>query len=85
MKDTPRSALVTGGAQGIGKGIAQRLLKDAWQVAIIDADDEAGRETVRELSAFGSISFLPADTRDEPAVAAAVAAAVARFGRLDAL
>ena len=39
-----RSALITGGAQGIGKGIVQRLRADGWRVALFDLDKEAVAE-----------------------------------------
>lgn len=36
-----KTALITGGAQGIGKGIVQRLRGDGWRVAVFDLDAEA--------------------------------------------
>lgn len=33
-----KTAIVTGGAQGIGKGICQALLAQSWRVAVIDRD-----------------------------------------------
>lgn len=36
-----KSALITGGAQGIGRAVAQRLRHDGWRVAIFDLDPEA--------------------------------------------
>ncbi len=78
-------ALVTGGAQGIGKGIALRLITAGFAVAICDVDAEAGEETVAELGSSGSAVFLRCDVGNEQEVRASVAAAVDRFGRLDAL
>lgn len=43
-----RTAVVTGGAQGIGKGIVQHLLAEGWRVAALDRDGEAVRDLRRE-------------------------------------
>lgn len=42
-------AVVTGGAQGIGKGITQALLTQGWRVAVLDQDAEAVRDPSDEL------------------------------------
>ncbi|MGE5240256.1 MAG: SDR family oxidoreductase [Bacteroidota bacterium] len=78
-------ALVTGGAQGIGKAIAQRFLRDGMRVALLDADEEAGRETETELRALGEVSFLPVDIADEDHVIEAMNRIVDGFGGLDVL
>lgn len=52
-------ALVTGGAQGIGRAIAQRLLHDGYDVTITDLDDEAGQEAVADTD--GRLRFVQAD------------------------
>jgi len=66
-------ALVTGGAQGIGRGIALVLTGQGWQVAVAD---------VQRSSDF---FYVRTDVAKEPAVRACVRAVVKRFGRLDAL
>lgn len=78
-------ALVTGGAQGIGKGIASRLLQEGMVVLIVDIDWEAGEETAEELAGVGVVSFHRTDVKDEIAVQGAVQFALESFGRLDAL
>ena len=78
-------ALVTGGAQGIGKAIAQRFLRDGMRVAILDPDEEAGGETESELRALGEVAFIRTDVADENQVIEAVKRTVNRFGGLDVL
>ena len=78
-------ALVTGAAQGIGKAIAQRFLRDRMRVAILDADEEAGTQAKNELRALGEVSFLPTDVGDENQVIVAVKRTVNGFGGLDVL
>jgi NAD(P)-dependent dehydrogenase (short-subunit alcohol dehydrogenase family) len=79
------TALVTGGAQGIGKGIALRLLEAGYGVAICDTDEEAGNEAAAELESSGAVAFIPCDVGVEDDARACVGAAMSRFGRLDAL
>lgn len=78
-----RVALVTGGGQGIGKGIAKRLVAEGARVVIVDHDREAAAEAAEE---FGSLCTPVAlDVADEPAVIAVMDLVLSRFGRLDAL
>jgi NAD(P)-dependent dehydrogenase (short-subunit alcohol dehydrogenase family) len=79
------ATIVSGGAQGIGKGVAARLLAGGWSVAIVDIDADAAEETARELGAGDRLICFPADVSDEDAVRACVSAVIDRFGRLDAL
>jgi NAD(P)-dependent dehydrogenase (short-subunit alcohol dehydrogenase family) len=80
-----RVVYITGGAQGIGKGIATELLGRGYAVTMIDIDAEAGQECLAELGPAESLRFFPVDVRQEQAVAESIAATVAAFGRLDAL
>lgn len=76
-------ALVTGSGQGIGKGIAKRLVEEGMQVVIADIDAEAARETAAELGS--PCIHIVVDVVDEPAVAGAMQLVMSRFGRMDAL
>ncbi len=81
--DFSRVALVTGGGQGIGKGIARHLAAGDMQVVIMDIDDEAVALTAAELGS--SITPCAGDVADETAVAEVLRMIGERFGRLDAL
>lgn len=78
-------ALVTGGGQGLGKGIALALLERGMRVVIADADEEAGTETEQELKTKGEIAFVATDVAREADVRHALDLAESRFGGLDAL
>ena len=78
-----RVAMVTGGGQGIGRGIVQRLVSEGWCVAVVDLDREAAGEVAEEFG--GSVHPVVADVAEEPDVAAAVREIVGKFGRIDAL
>lgn len=78
-------AIVTGGAQGIGKAIARQLLGRGMAVVIADCDREAGRETAAELGRLGRIRFIPADVARESDVRRMTAAAARWAGGIDVL
>ena len=74
------SAIVTGGAQGIGKAIAAALTASGVHVVIVDVDAVAGREAAHELSGTARAEFLHGDSAEESVVKRAVARA-AKLGR----
>jgi 3-oxoacyl-[acyl-carrier protein] reductase/pteridine reductase len=82
-----KSALVTGGARRIGRGIALALAEAGADVAItFRTSREDASETVRCIEALGRRALaVECDVRSEASVRAAVAATVGRFGRLDLL
>ncbi|GAA4338053.1 SDR family NAD(P)-dependent oxidoreductase [Variovorax defluvii] len=78
-----RHAVVTGGASGLGRGIAQRLIASGGSVTLWDRDAEAAEKTAWSL---GPRAFaLKVDVAQQPSVAKAVAGTLARAGRIDAL
>jgi glucose 1-dehydrogenase len=80
-----KGILITGGAQGIGLGIARAFLKAGARVALIDCNVEAGRAAEQKLAPLGDAFFIEADIAEEAAVKRAVASTLKRFGRLDVL
>ncbi|HNS00163.1 MAG TPA: SDR family NAD(P)-dependent oxidoreductase [Planctomycetota bacterium] len=80
------AAMVTGGAQGVGREIAEGLLAEGACVAICDANAVGARTAAEELRGrFGARRVIdtPADVTDEDSMRAAVRAAVRAFGGLD--
>lgn len=80
-----RVVLVTGGAQGIGRGIAQAVLGAGGRVVIGDLDRDAGRACLGEWDVGDRARFLPLDVAREPSVRSFVAKALTAFGRIDGL
>ena len=77
--------LVTGGAQGIGKGIAQSVLEAGGSVVIGDLDAEAGKACLDEWNVGERAAFLVLDVAKEASVKRFVGNALRRFGRIDGL
>lgn len=75
-------AVVTGGASGIGAGFVTRFVAEGAQVVVLDIDESGAREVCARLP--GAIA-LRGDVTIEDDVAAAVALALAEFGRLDVM
>ena len=59
-----KTAIVTGGANGIGKAIARRFLTDGAAVVIADHDEVAGAAAIEELKPLGNVSFVAADVSE---------------------
>ncbi|HEX5036602.1 MAG TPA: 3-oxoacyl-ACP reductase family protein [bacterium] len=83
MKLKGKTAIVTGGAQGIGKAISKRLAADGANVAIFDLKPEGGEATAKEIGA--DALFLKTDCTKKSEVDANVAQVVAKFGAVDIL
>ena len=82
---TGRKAIVTGGAQGIGRAIVERFLDSGATVTIWDADRALGEQAVAELEGRGPVSCIDVDVSDWDRVSSATARTVAEMGGIDIL
>lgn len=81
-----RSFVVTGGALGIGGGIADAAAAAGARVLVVDRDADAGRARVERIAAAGGhAAFLQADLAAHAGCRAAIERAVAVFGGVDVL
>src|SRR5882762_3835929 len=80
-----RVAVVTGGAKGIGLGIARRLAEAGAAIAVADLDEALGPAAAEELSGAYDVQsiFRRVDVRDPAQVEAVADAAVDELGGLD--
>ena len=81
-----RVALVTGGANGIGRATVRAFLKQGAKVAIADFNEAALKATVAEFSAIGpEILPLPVDLSKTDRLEAMMGSVVSHFGKVDYL
>ena len=81
MSNTTRTAIVTGGARGIGAATALRLAQDGFAVAVLDLEESAAKATVEAIEAAGGRALaVGADVSDAEQVQAAVERVVAELG-----
>ncbi|MEQ8480788.1 MAG: SDR family oxidoreductase [Hoeflea sp.] len=85
MKLDGRTAIVTGGAKGIGLAIVRRLAADGARVMIADIDEEAGAAAVEAISGEGEVRFTAADVSERLDVHNLVAKTIDAFGSINAL
>lgn len=86
LKD--KVALITGAAQGIGKGIAAAFVKEGASLAIVDIDQEKGEQTVKELNEMGTKKntiFIQADLSEHQKLSDLVEKVINEYGKLDIL
>ena len=81
---TDQVAIITGGAEGIGKGIAQRIASEGATIALFDINSALLERTVAEFTAKGqAVVGYVVDISDEISVEKAVEQVAQTFGRLD--
>lgn len=81
-----RVALITGSTKGIGYGIAQRLAREGYAIALnYLSDAETAARAVAELEGFAPTAAFQADVSDPVAARRLIDAVIERFGRLDIL
>lgn len=80
-----KTAIVTGGAGGIGHAIAERFLRDGAKVVIADVDHAKGEDAEARLSKFGDVRFVKTDVSKRLDVHNLVAATIEAFSDIDML
>ncbi len=86
MRLNNRTAIITGGANGIGRATGQRFAEEGAAVAIWDLDKTRGQELARELTALGKEAlYQEVDVTDSAAVDDAVQKVLDSWGQIDIL
>ena len=87
MNNPSRTAIVTGGARGIGRAIVARLARDGIQVVIADRDEAAAVETAGAIAGAGegSVTAIGVDVSERASVETMVGRAIERLGGIDIL
>ncbi|MGC2401044.1 MAG: 3-hydroxybutyrate dehydrogenase [Acidobacteriaceae bacterium] len=87
MRLQGKTAIVTGGASGIGRGLAQRFSAEGARVVIVDLKHTQPQSAAEEIAATtrGPMLGLAADVTDEEAVGSAVVRAIREYGGVDIL
>jgi 3-oxoacyl-[acyl-carrier protein] reductase len=80
-----RHAVITGGAQGIGRAIAERMLRSGAAVWLWDQDAALAAEAVAAMATLGRVTAITVDVADPLAVGEATARTLAQAGQVDIL
>lgn len=83
--DSPKTALITGAARGIGLAVAKRFLQEGYAVAVIDNNEQELQIATDELGQADKVLGVLCDVSVPDAVTATVDQVLNRFGRIDAL
>ena len=81
-----KTAMVSGGASGIGLGTVKRLAEFGAKVAILDIQDKEGQQAVKDIESLGGVAiYVHCDVRVPEDCKTAVEKTVEAFGRIDIL
>ncbi|WP_170449748.1 SDR family NAD(P)-dependent oxidoreductase [Ruegeria arenilitoris] len=80
MQLSTTAAVITGGASGLGEATARYFAENGAQVTILDRDAERGTQVAAEIGGY----FAQTDVTDEASVAAAIALAMDKMGKITA-
>ena len=80
-----KTAIVTGGAAGIGRAVARRFLDDGANVVVADVDEAAGERTAEELADYGDVRFVHCDVGERLDVHNLIASTLDAFNDIDVL
>ncbi|XP_066289059.1 15-hydroxyprostaglandin dehydrogenase [NAD(+)]-like [Branchiostoma lanceolatum] len=86
MKLSGKVAVVTGAAQGLGRGFTEAMLQQGAKVALLDIKVLDGRKTTKELASQhgqDKVLFLPCDVTDKGQMESAFQQVLRHFGQLD--
>ncbi|CAD2071369.1 3-oxoacyl-ACP reductase [Jeotgalicoccus coquinae] len=86
MKLKDKAVIITGGAGGIGSGMAKAMAKEGAKVAIVDLNEEQGNAVLSELQEISPDSmFIKADLTEREKLHEIVDTVVEKYGKLDVL
>ncbi len=88
MRLENRTAIITGGAKGIGRATVERFSAEGARLAIWDMDDESGLELENSINALAGskrATYYPVDVTNPEAVEAAAGRALQAWGQIDIL
>jgi len=85
MKSAKKTALVTGATKGIGRAIAEKLLRTGFSVFICSRNSRELKGAVSGMKALGDVYGEVCDVRDEKSVLSLMKSCVKKFGGVDVL
>ncbi|MDN6193973.1 MAG: SDR family oxidoreductase [Alkalibacterium sp.] len=86
MRLKDKVTIITGGAGGIGRGMAMAYVKEGAKVAIVDLDKEAGEKVLKELQKYSPDSlFIQQDLTDRDKLSDIVEQVADKYGKIDIL
>ncbi|MED1951709.1 SDR family NAD(P)-dependent oxidoreductase [Brevibacillus centrosporus] len=83
MRLQGKVGIVTGSASGIGRGIALAMAKEGAHIAIVDVNEEKGKDTLAQVNLYTEGMLFIKDISVKENVDEIVAAVVKKFGKLD--